>query len=230
MLNIVNLSKKYKDKYAVKDLNIYIGKGEIAVLIGENGAGKTTTINSVAGLLKYEGNIEIAEYPNNSIEAKKILGIVPEIANPYDNLTVYEHLEFVAKAHKLTDWQNDANELLKRFNMTAEVDKLGKELSKGMRQKLNICMSLLHKPKVIIFDEPIVGLDPMAINEMKHIILERKNEGCAILICTHILDTVVGLWDKAFVLSKGHLIREVLKNDLSSDVSLEDVYLSALNN
>lgn len=229
MLSIVNLCKKYNSKYALRNLNIHIGRGEIGILVGENGAGKTTTINSIAGLLKYEGSIEINGISNTSVSAKRILGIVPEVANPYDNLTVYEHMEYIAKAYKISDWQNDAEDLLKRFNMLDESNKLGKELSKGMRQKLNICMTLLHNPKVIIFDEPIIGLDPMAITEMKKIIVERKNTGCAILICTHILDTVAGFWDKAYILSKGQLIKEVIKSQLSETTSLEEIYVSALN-
>ena len=229
MLNIVNLCKKYNSKYALQNLNIRIGQGEIGILVGENGAGKTTTINSIAGLLKYEGNIEINGIANTSVNAKRMLGIVPEVAHPYDNLTVYEHMEYIAKAYKISYWQNDAEDLLKRFNMLEESNKLGKELSKGMRQKLNICMTLLHNPKVIIFDEPIIGLDPMAITEMKKIITERKDGGCAILICTHILDTVDGFWDKAFILSKGKLIKEVVKSQLSETTSLEEVYVSALN-
>lgn len=229
MLNITNLCKKYNTKYALYNLNIYVGQGEIGILVGENGAGKTTAINSIAGLLKYEGSIEIQGMPNTSVKAKSILGIVPEVAHPYDHLTVYEHMEYIAKAYKLSNWQNSAEDLLRRFNMIDESNKLGKELSKGMRQKLNICMTLLHDPKVIIFDEPIIGLDPMAITEMKKLILERKKDGCAILICTHILDTVSGFWDKAFILSKGQLVKEVIRSQLPETTSLEDVYISALN-
>ncbi len=223
MLTTKKISKAYKKKRIIKDISLELQDGEIGILIGPNGAGKTTTINCIIGILNCSGESYINGYKNDSLEAKNILGYVPEVADVYDYLTISEHLQFIAKAYKLKDWENEAARLLERFDLTEHSKKIGKELSKGMKQKLNICCALLPKPQVIIFDEPFVGLDLFAIQELKQIMKEFKNAGCTILISTHILESVEEIWDKAIIICDGVLIAEYEKDVLSGQKQLEDI-------
>lgn len=203
MFNVYNVSKKYGKVLANNKISFSVEDGQIAILLGPNGAGKSTIIKCIAGLLRFEGKIDICGYKNKSIEAKRLLGYIPEMPAVYDLLTVREHLEFIGRAFELRDWQNYGDELLVRFELFDKKDKLGKELSKGMQQKLSICCAILHKPKVIIFDEPMVGLDPHAIKELKKMFVELKEEGASILISTHMLDSVADYWDVAHIMMNG---------------------------
>ena len=172
--NVSHLTKKYYRFIANNNLSFIVQDGEIAVLAGPNGAGKSTAIKCIAGLLRFEGEIEIAGYSNKSIEAKRILGYVPEIPAPFELLTVWEHMEFIARAYRLEHWQERAEMLIRRMELDDKRDKMGKELSKGMQQKISICCALLIEPKVVLFDEPFVGLDPHAIKELKAMLFELK--------------------------------------------------------
>lgn len=202
MLEICGVSKRYGKVKANDDISFSVASGEIAVLAGPNGAGKSTLIKSIAGLLRYEGRITIGGIPNKDPEAKRLLGYVPEIPAVYDLLTVSEHLEFVRRAWRLED-DGTADALLERLELADKAGKLGKELSKGMQQKLSIACALVHKPKLAIFDEPLVGLDPHAIKELKEIFRELKRDGCAVLISTHMLDSVEDFWDTAKIMMGG---------------------------
>ena len=205
MLSISKLTKSYGKNLANQDVSFTVEPGEITVLLGPNGAGKSTTIKCIAGLLRFQGEIWICGYPNKSVEAKRALGYIPEIPAPFEMLTVAEHLEFIARAYRLTDWKEDCERLLQRMELDDKRDKLGKELSKGMQQKLSICCALLPNPKVLLFDEPLVGLDPHAIKELKQMIQERKQQGTAILISTHMLDSVDEFWDKTLIMMDGRV-------------------------
>lgn len=208
MINVSHLTKKYKNTHANDNISFIVDSGEIAVLAGSNGAGKSTAIKCIAGLLRYDGEIEICGFKNKSLEAKKITGYIPEIPAPFDLLTVWEHMEFIARAYSLEDWQNDAERLMERFQLTDKKNKLGKELSKGMQQKVSICCALLIKPKVVLFDEPFVGLDPHAIKELKAMILELKKQGASVIISTHMLESVSELWDKVLIMMEGRIEAE----------------------
>ncbi len=208
MINVSHLTKKYKNTHANDNISFIVDSGEIAVLAGSNGAGKSTAIKCIAGLLRYDGEIEICGFKNKSLEAKKITGYIPEIPAPFDLLTVWEHMEFIARAYSLEDWQNDAEKLMERFQLTDKKNKLGKELSKGMQQKVSICCALLIKPKVVLFDEPFVGLDPHAIKELKAMILELKKQGASVIISTHMLESVSELWDKVLIMMEGRIEAE----------------------
>lgn len=205
MLSISKLTKSYGKNLANQDVSFTVEPGEITVLLGPNGAGKSTTIKCIAGLLRFQGEIWICGYPNKSVEAKRALGYIPEIPAPFEMLTVAEHLEFIARAYRLTDWKEDCERQLQRMELDDKRDKLGKELSKGMQQKLSICCALLPNPKVLLFDEPLVGLDPHAIKELKQMIQERKQQGTAILISTHMLDSVDEFWDKTLIMMDGRV-------------------------
>ena len=205
MLTVSHLTKRYKKLLANDDLNFTVDPGEITVLAGPNGAGKSTAIKCIAGLLRYEGSIWIGPYPNKQVEAKRIFGYIPEIPAPYDTLTVDEHLEFIGRAYQVPDWRERADALMERMELADKGKKLGKELSKGMQQKLSICCALLHVPKVVLFDEPLVGLDPHAIKELKDMIRELKEAGSAVLISTHMLDSVEEFWDKVLIMMNGRI-------------------------
>jgi ABC-2 type transport system ATP-binding protein len=205
MFEVMNVTKRYGKTIANSDLNFRVEDGQIAVLLGPNGAGKSTIIKCITGLLRFEGQITICGYPNKSVEAKQLMGYVPEMPAVYDLLTVDEHLEFIARAYQLPDWKEWAEQLLERFELTDKRQKLGKELSKGMQQKLSICCAVLPKPRVLIFDEPMVGLDPHAIKQLKALFQEFRQGGASILISTHMLDSVEESWDVAHIMMHGEI-------------------------
>ena len=159
MLNVMQVTKKYHKVVANDDISFTIPDGEIGILLGPNGAGKSTIIKCIMGFLKYQGKIQMDGLDNKSVEAKKLMGYVPEIPSLYPNLTVDEHMEFIARAYKLKDYKEYKDELLARFDLEDKKKKFGDELSKGMQQKLSICCGLLPRPKLMIFDEPMIGLD-----------------------------------------------------------------------
>ncbi len=204
MLTVNGVTKRYKNTLANDNLSFHINDGEIGVLLGPNGAGKSTIIKSIAGLLRYTGDIEIDGLSNKSIEAKRLLGYVPEMPALYDTLTVEEHLEFIRRAYKVDDI-SIKDKLLERFELADKRKKMGKELSKGMQQKVSICCALIHDPKVVIFDEPMVGLDPHAIKELKDVFRELKDAGKTVLISTHMIDTIENYWDVAHIMMNGRI-------------------------
>lgn len=227
MLTVAHLTKRYGKVLADDDLNFQVRPGEIAVMLGPNGAGKSTAIKCIAGLLRFEGEITVCGYGNKTKEARRCLGYIPELPAPYEALTVYEHLEFIARAYKVENWQAAADTLLERMEMTDKAKKLGKELSKGMQQKLSICCALLPSPKVILLDEPLVGLDPHAIKELKAMLVEQKNAGATILVSTHMLDSVEDLWDKALIMKDGRIAAVCLRSDLEArGEALEEIFFA----
>ena len=225
MLMVQNLTKKYSKEIAVNNISFQVDQGEIAILLGPNGAGKSTTIKSIAGLLKYDGYIEICGHPNKSIAAKKVFSYVPEVSAMFDLLTVYEHIEYIAAAYGIGNFKDEAKELLERFDLNDKKEKLGKQLSKGMMQKVSICCALIIKPKVILFDEPLMGLDPKAIKELKKAIVELKEKGSAVLISTHIIDSVDDFWDKVLIMKNGNIVLSGTKQELKSrNETLEELF------
>ncbi|MCQ2531816.1 MAG: ABC transporter ATP-binding protein [Saccharofermentans sp.] len=224
MLVVNGVTKKYKKFLANDNLSFTIGDGEIGVLLGPNGAGKSTIIKSIAGLLRYEGDIEICGEDNHTIEAKRLLGYVPEMPALYDTLTIDEHLEFIRRAYKVED-TSIKEKLLERFELTDKRKKMGKELSKGMQQKVSICCALLHDPKVVIFDEPMVGLDPHAIKELKALFQELKAQGKTVLISTHMIDTIEDYWDVAHIMMNGRIAAtKHNRADSSDEKSLDELF------
>ena len=229
MLEITNLTKSYKNFDAVKNLNLFIGEGEIGVLAGPNGAGKSTTIKSIAGLLRYKGEIKIGGYSNKSVEGKKLFSYVPELPGLFPLLTVREHMHFMARAYGIKDYEDYAEELFEIFDLSDKTEKFGSELSKGMQQKLSICCALITRPKLILFDEPMIGLDPKAIKKLKDIMLELKLQGVSMIVSTHLLDSVEDLWDRIVIMDKGNIVlsktRKEIENELKdSEESLEDIF------
>lgn len=227
MFEVSHVTKRYGKVVANDDISFSVADGQIAVLLGPNGAGKSTVIKCITGLLRFDGSITVCGFPNKSLEAKRLLGYVPEMPAVYDLLTVAEHLEFIARAYSLSDWKERADSLLSRFELFDKKDKLGKELSKGMQQKLSICCALLPEPKVIVFDEPMVGLDPHAIKELKAVFAELKTAGASVLISTHMLDSVEDYWDVAHIMVKGRFAATRKNEALSEgECSLEELFFS----
>lgn len=219
MLELFQVSKSYGATLAADNVSFSIPDGIIGVLLGPNGAGKSTIIKSIAGLLKFTGMIRIQGMDSREREARKVFAYVPEIPAMYQALTVEEHMEFIRRAYRLEVSDEEIRRLLERFELWDKKDKLGDELSKGMMQKVSICCALLIRPKVMLLDEPMVGLDPKAIKELKCVIRELKERGTTVLISTHMLDMVQELWDMVFVMEKGSLIaaynrQEVREQDL----------------
>ena len=231
MLTVSHLTKKYGRNVACRDISLEIPEGEAAILLGPNGAGKSTLMKSVIGLLKYEGQITVRGLNNKSSEAKRIVGYIPELPALYPNLTVSEHMEFIARAYKLTNYADRVSDLLDAFELTDKKKKFGDELSKGMQQKLNICLGLLPDPDFILMDEPMVGLDPHAIKELKREIDEMRNRGKTLLISTHIIDSVDMLWDRTIIMQSGSVMACVERSELEkSGKSLEDYFFEVTEN
>jgi len=225
MIEVTNLTKKYGKHIANDNITLTLKSGELGVLLGPNGAGKSTLIKSICGLLRFTGSITVDGHENRSVEAKGVLGYVPEIPTPYPMLTIAEHMEFIARAYRMADdWEERAEELMRRFELTEKRNKLGKELSKGMKQKVSICCAMLPDPKVIIFDEPLSGLDPHGIRELQRSIEEMRDAGKSIIVSTHMIDTVEATWDVTFIMKKGRMVRECRKAE--QEESLEDIYFS----
>ncbi len=216
MFDIKNCTKRYRNVLAVDNISFNVPDGSISVLIGPNGAGKSTIIKSIVGLLRYKGSISINGFDNRSVDAKKLLGYVPELPAVYDGLTVAEHLTFIEKAYKIKD-NEYKDHLLEIFQLKDKQDKLGNELSKGMQQKVSICCALLHKPKAIIFDEPMIGLDPHSIKMLIETFKKLASEGAAIIISTHLLSSVEEYWDRAHIMMNGKIVA-TLDNDGNSDL------------
>lgn len=227
MLEVRHVTKRYGKLTANDDISFFVRDRQIAVLLGPNGAGKSTIIKCIAGLLRFQGEIMVENYENKSLEAKARLGYVPEMPAVYDLLTVGEHLEFIRRAYQIED-DGYGDQLLERFDLWDKKDRLGKELSKGMQQKLSICCALVHHPRVIIFDEPLVGLDPHAIKELKNFFVELKNEGASILISTHMIDSVEDYWDVAHIMINGKFAATKVNHEepTEADISLEALFFS----
>jgi ABC-2 type transport system ATP-binding protein len=225
MLQVQHLSKRYGKSEAVRNVNFTAKSGQITVLLGPNGAGKSTTIKCMIGLLKHEGDVLIGGYPAKSLEAKRLCAYVPETPALFDMLTVDEHLSYIAKAYEISGYEVFAESMLERFDLIDKRDKLGKELSKGMQQKVSICCALLTSPKLVFFDEPMIGLDPKAIRELKLLMGELKAQGACIIVSTHILESMDELWDNALIMKNGEVLMQTTRDQLKQSAeTLADVF------
>ena len=225
MLNVSHVTKKYGKVTACDDVSFHLDPGSVTVLLGPNGAGKSTIMKAIVGFLRYDGAITVGGFPSKSTDARRLLGYIPEMPSLYPNLTVSEHLEFLARAYRLTDYKDRAEELLRRFELTDKKKKFGDELSKGMQQKLNICMGLLPEPKMLLLDEPMIGLDPHAIKQLKELIGIMRDQGRTMLVSTHIIDSVDMLWDRTIIMQAGSIRANVAREELDADGrSLEQLF------
>ena len=230
MLKIEHLTKKYGDKVAVDDLNIEIKSGEIYGFIGHNGAGKTTTLKACCGILPFEeGNITIngLSIKDNPIECKKIMAYIPDNPDLYGYMTANKYLNFICDIYQIDKSQRKQliNKYADLFELTNDLGQTINGYSHGMKQKLALIAALIHDPKLIIMDEPFVGLDPKAAHEVKQLMRNIWDNGGATFFSTHVLEVAEKLCDKVAIIKNGKLIKEGLVNEVIGDDSLEDVFL-----
>ena len=230
MLNISHLTKTYGEKKAVDDLSLHIAPGEIYGFIGHNGAGKTTTIKAVVGILQFdEGEITIdgVSVKDDPIACKKKIAYIPDNPDLYDFMSGIKYLNFVADIFGVS--AEDRRERIKKYaDMLELTDDLAQPISAyshGMKQKLAIISAWLHEPKLIIMDEPFVGLDPKASFLLKEMMHEVCEKGGAIFFSTHVLEVAEKLFDKVAIIKGGKLIRSGTMEEVKGDDSLEEVFL-----
>ena len=230
MLKIDNLTKIYGDKRAVDNLSLHINPGEVYGFIGHNGAGKTTTLKAVVGILQFEeGNILVdgVSIKDNPIECKKNIAYIPDNPDLYEFMSGIKYLNFVADIFSI-----DSSVREERIHRYADLFELTDDLaqpisaySHGMKQKLAIISAWIHEPKLIIMDEPFVGLDPKASHQLKQMMREICDKGSAIFFSTHVLEVAEKLCDKVAIIKGGKLIKAGTMEEVKGDASLEQVFL-----
>ena len=230
MLNIQHLTKTYGEKKAVDDLNLHIAPGEIYGFIGHNGAGKTTTLKSVAGILPFdEGEITIGglSLKSDPLICKRQMAYIPDNPDLYDFMTGIQFLNFIADIFAVPAdvRQERIREYAGRFELTGDLAQPIAAYSHGMKQKLAIISAWLHQPKLILMDEPFVGLDPKASHLLKGMMRELCDGGGAIFFSTHVLEVAEKLCDKVAIIKGGKLIRSGTMEEVKGDDSLEEVFL-----
>ena len=230
MLQIEHLTKAYGDKKAVDDLSLHIRPGEIYGFIGHNGAGKTTTLKSAVGILRLDsGEIRIngRSIKDEPVACKRVLAYIPDNPDLYDFMTGIKYLNFVADIFGVPSEERRAkiDDYAARFELTDDLAQPIAAYSHGMKQKLAVIAAWLHSPKLIIMDEPFVGLDPKAAHLLKIMMRELCEEGGAIFFSTHVLEVAEKLCDKVAIIKGGRLIRSGTMEEVKGDDSLEDVFL-----
>lgn len=230
MLQIEHLTKAYGDKKAVDDLSLHIRPGEIYGFIGHNGAGKTTTLKSAVGILRFDsGEIRINGHSikDEPVACKRVLAYIPDNPDLYDFMTGIKYLNFVADIFGVPSEERRAkiDDYAARFELTDDLAQPIAAYSHGMKQKLAVIAAWLHSPKLIIMDEPFVGLDPKAAHLLKIMMRELCEEGGAIFFSTHVLEVAEKLCDKVAIIKGGRLIRSGTMEEVKGDDSLEDVFL-----
>lgn len=212
---VENYHKTYGDTVAVAGLSFTVAPGEVLGLVGPNGAGKTTTLRALAGILApTRGRLAVAghDLAREPVAAKAQLAYVPDDPKLFEQLSVWEHFRFVAAAYRLHDWEPFAQALLDQFELTEKRDALASELSRGMRQKVAICCGYLHRPKAVLLDEPLTGLDPRGIRTMKESIRQVAAAGAAFIVSSHLLSLIEDLCTDLLILHRG---RQLLHGKLA---------------
>ena len=235
MIEVENLTKLYGELVAVDALSFRVSPGEVLGLVGPNGAGKTTTLRSLVGIVRpTRGTITIGghDLERDPVAAKRLLAFMPDEPHLFDYLTVEEHLRFTARLYQVSDVERRLPALLGELELAEKAGALPAELSRGMRQKLVIACGLLHDPQVLLFDEPLTGLDPAGIRRMKQTIVERARAGAAVLLSSHLLHLVEEICTRVLILDKGRMVAigtidEILagRPELAGK-SLEDIFLA----
>jgi ABC-2 type transport system ATP-binding protein len=231
---VEDFHKIYDQTVAVSGLSFEVASGEILGLVGPNGAGKTTTMRALAGILDpTSGQLSIAghDLKRHPVAAKAALAYVPDDPHLFDNLTVWEHFQFIAAAYRLKDWTPSAETLLGQFELIEKRDSPCSDLSRGMRQKVAICCGYLHEPRVIMLDEPLTGLDPRGIRTMQESIKHRASQGAAVMVSSHLLSLVEDLCTSVLLMARGKKLLQGKLADLRDEAtadgrseSLEDLF------
>jgi ABC-2 type transport system ATP-binding protein len=237
MIEVTGLSKRYGDFTAVDDLSFTVQPGEVMGLVGPNGAGKTTTLRCATGIIPATaGTLRVAgiDLTADPVGAKRQLAFFPDEPRLFEHLTVRQHLAFAAKVYQVPNHEPHANALLAEMEIADKADQLPGELSRGMKQKLVIACGLLHSPKVMYFDEPLTGLDPLGIRRMKGTIRRLSREGAAIVLSSHLLSLLEEVCTHVLIMKQGQRIAvgtlpEVVAqfSNGEANVSLEEVFIRA---
>ena len=239
VITVEKLTKNYGAFSAVTDLSFCVGPGQIVGLVGANGAGKTTTLRAITGILRpAAGTIHVGgfEIQHDPIPAKRCFAYIPDTIHPYDLLTVTEHLHFIALAYQIEDAETKYTDLLEELELADKKDVIASNLSRGMLQKLALACAFLREPQVVILDEPLTGLDPRGIRNIKQSIRRRAETGTAFLLSSHLLMLVEALCDEVLILHRGQKmafgsleeIRE--RATLHAEASLEEVFFAVTEN
>lgn len=230
MLEIKGLTKKYKnaDKNAIEDINLTIENGDIYGFIGPNGAGKSTTIKCLVGIHSFEkGSIMLdgLSIKDNPIEFKHQIAYVPDNPDLYEFLTGMEYINFVSNVYDEDVSKEDVINLAKKFNLENNLLEPIRTYSHGMKQKIALIGALIHKPKLIVLDEPFVGLDPKAAFDLKEIIKELCQNGMMVFFSSHVLEVVEKFCNKIAIIKNGQIVSSGLTDDVKGDSSLEEAFL-----
>ncbi|GAA0084298.1 ABC transporter ATP-binding protein [Clostridium sp. CTA-7] len=236
MLDIINFSKSYKNgKKAVNNISIKVNSGEIFAFIGHNGAGKTTTIKAIVGILEFnEGDILIDgdSIKDEPIKCKNKIAYIPDNPDIYESLTGIQYLNFIADIFKVQ--KEEREKLIKlyseKFEITSALGDLISSYSHGMKQKLVIISALIHKPKLLVLDEPFVGLDPKASHILKEEMRKLCNDGIAIFFSTHVLEVAEKLCDKVAIIKDGNIVSQGKMGEVKGNSSLEDIFMELIDN
>ncbi len=237
MIEVHGLVKRYGEFTAVRGLSFNVGPGEVLGLVGPNGAGKTSTLRCLAGIIPAtDGTVRIGghDIARDPVAAKRQLAFFSDEPRLFDYLTVRQHLNFVARVYGVAHHETLAQPLLEELEIADKADQLPGELSRGMKQKLAIACGLLHSPRVMFFDEPLTGLDPLGIRRMKDSILKRAQAGAAIVLSSHLLHLLEEVCSHVLILKQGEKIADGSIPEVSAkfsngeaDVSLEEVFIRA---
>ena len=237
MIEVTALAKRYGAFTAVRDLSFAVQPGEVLGLVGPNGAGKTSTLRCLAGIIPAtSGTVRIAghDLATDPVAAKRALAFFPDEPRLFDYLTVRQHLNFVARIYGVADHEALAEPLLEELEIADKADQLPGELSRGMKQKLAIACGLLHGPRVMFFDEPLTGLDPLGIRRMKDSILTRARAGAAVVLSSHLLHLLEEVCSHVLILKQGEKIAHGTLAEIAAQfangepgVSLEEIFLRA---
>jgi ABC-2 type transport system ATP-binding protein len=227
-LRVEGLTKRFGKKPAVNDLSFDVKAGELVGFIGPNGAGKTTSLQCIAGFLRPDaGRISVDGIVIEK-ERGRLISLIAETPDVYPMLTLWEHLAFVARGSRLTDWEPRAESLLARFNLLSERNTLGQAASKGMRQKTLIAATLLARTRVVLLDEPMIGLDPQGQRELRSLIADLRSDGLAIVMSTHQIDSAQDMCERVVILNRGSVVAngtfDELREQRDPDSSLESIY------
>jgi ABC-2 type transport system ATP-binding protein len=219
-LEAFNLTKRFGDLTAVDDISFKINEGDIVGILGPNGAGKTSTIRLITGIFQLEKESRVEVYSrdltNSPKKLKKMFGIVPEISNAYSDYTIWQNLNFSGTIYGLSKEKikERTNKLLERFELTDKMHAKTKTLSKGLKQRLNLCLALLHEPSILILDEPTSGLDPLSVGIVRNQILDLKKEGKTILDTTHNMQEAQQVCDRILIMNRGKIIADESPDNL----------------
>lgn len=235
MLKIINFSKAYnKEKKAVDNINLTVEPGDIYGFIGHNGAGKSTTIKSIVGVLEFEeGDILVDGHSvrNEPLECKRVMAYIPDNPDLYEHLTGIQYLNFIADVFGIGSEQRTQSikKYADMFELTPALGDLISSYSHGMKQKLAIISALIHKPRLMVMDEPFVGLDPKAALTVKNIMKDMCKEGCAIFFSTHVLEVAQKLCNKIAIIKGGRIVTAGDTEKLIGDQSLEDLFMEVVD-